>query len=245
MKDREITFWGDLLITEDDEPDEIINLIMNSNSDIDRGIGLGFAPAFLSKAMFAGFYLTTGDDPDYLPDDYDSELIPFFPFYHLWCIQTVLFFDNLHESKSVSRLANNYELRINCALERVIDACIQAHGDMWVAPLKPALLDIHANKYNNVEVLSFEVYRDNELKAGEFGIKTGKIYTSYSGFYNENGAGSVQLLLMLRYLRDNGYVMCNFGTDNSKRNNTYKRKLGAEYITRDEFLDIWRIARVL
>jgi Leu/Phe-tRNA-protein transferase len=87
------------------------------------------------------------------------------------------------------------------------------------------------------------VYKNGELKAGEIGIKTGRIYTSYSGFYNESSAGSVQLLLMLRYLRDNNYIFCNFGTDNSEKNNAYKRRLGAVYIDRTAFIDLWRQGR--
>jgi hypothetical protein len=33
-------------------------------NEIERGIGIGFSPYFISKAMFSGFYLTTFNDPE-------------------------------------------------------------------------------------------------------------------------------------------------------------------------------------
>ena len=65
----------------------------------------------------------------------------------------------------------------------------------------------------------------------------------FSGFYNESSAGSVQLAMMLNYLKDNNFVFCNFGMDDSIKNNLYKRKLGAIYIDRADFIRLWREGR--
>ena len=136
MKDLEFTDYGDIIITEENDPDEIINQIVEKYTEIERGVGIEFSAQFISKAMFSGFYLTAFYDPELLPNECNKKNIIHYPLYNIWKTQTVLFFDHLHESKSVMKLLKNYELRINFNLERIIDECIKAHGDIWVLPLK-------------------------------------------------------------------------------------------------------------
>ena len=46
-----------------------------------------------------------------------------------------------------------------------------------------------------VRALSFELWRDGELVAGELGCAVGASYTSFSGFHAESGAGAAQLAM--------------------------------------------------
>ena len=240
---------GDIIIEKNDNPDGIIDKIIGNNEydKLERGIGLTFDKKFICDFMFSGFYITS----DILNkktlwfdlDSMDNKKFGYFPLLNIWKIQTVLFFDNLHISKSINRILKNYELRINYNFKNVLNNIIESHGNIWITPpLKKTLLKLNKNSYK-AKAISFEVYKDGELKAGVIGIKTGKIYTSYSGFYNESSAGSVQLAMMLNYLKDNNYIFCNFGTDDSIKNNLYKRKLGAVYIDRSDFIKLWREGR--
>jgi len=240
---------GDIIIAKNDKPDEIIDKILsNTEYDIlERGIGLTFSKKFIGDLMFSGFYITS----DILNkktlwfdlDNTDKKKLGIFPLLNIWKIQTVLFFNNLHISKSINRILKDYELKINYNFKNVLNNIIERHGNVWITPpLKKTLLKLNKGNYK-AKAISFEVYKNGELKAGEIGIKTGRIYTSYSGFYNESSAGSAQLALMLNYLKDNNYIFCNFGTDNSIKNNLYKRKLGAIYIDRADFIRLWRTGR--
>jgi Leu/Phe-tRNA-protein transferase len=241
---------GDILVTKNNDPDKIIDTIISDNKfdTLERGVGLSFSPRFLGDLMFSGFYITSDVlNKETISFDINFTSIDdlaFFPLLNLWKTQTVLFFENLHISKTTSRIIKNYELRINYDFTNVLDNITETHGDLWVTPpLKEILITLN-QKNNQSKAISFQVYKNGELKAGEIGIKTGKIYTSYSGFYHESSAGSVQLAMMLQYLKENNYDFCNFGTDSSKSNNEYKKKLGATYIDRLDFVNLWREGRV-
>ncbi|GBU27447.1 leucyl-tRNA--protein transferase [Treponema sp. R8-4-B8] len=240
---------GDIIITKNGNPDKIIDKIMGNTEydELERGIGLTFSEKFIGDFMYSGFYITS----DILNkktlwfdlNDTDKKKLGYFPLLNIWKIQTVLFFDNLHISKSINRILKNYELRINYDFKNVLNNIIERHGNVWITPpLKKTLLKLNKGNYK-AKAVSFEVYKNGELKAGEIGIITGKIYTSYSGFYNESSAGSVQLAMMLNYLKDNNFAFCNFGTDDSIKNNLYKRKLGSVYIDRLDFIRLWREGR--
>ena len=241
---------GDIIISRKDDPDLIIDkLIENDEYDnLERGIGLSFSAKYISNLMYSGFYITSdilNKETLWFDDDDDVNNFDFFPLLNIWAVQTVLFFDDLHISKSIKRLLNKYELKINFDFNNVLDCIINYHGSRWItAPLKETLIKLNKGRYN-AKAISFEVYRDGGLKAGEIGIVTGNIYTSYSGFYHEPSAGSVQLALMLNYLKDNDFIFCNFGTDDSEKNNIYKRKFGSRYIDRRDFIKLWRIGREL
>jgi len=240
---------GDIVIAKNVNPDEIIDKITgNTEYDkLERGIGLTFTKKFIGNLMFSGFYITSDilnrETLWFDLENTDKKKFRYFPLLNIWKIQTVLFFNNLHITKSVNRIIKNYELRINYNFKNVLNNIIERHGSVWITPpLKKTLLKLNKGNYKT-KAVSFEVYKNGELKAGEIGIVTGKIYTSYSGFYNESSAGSVQLAMMLNYLKENNFAFCNFGTDDSIKNNLYKRKLGAVYIDRSDFIRLWREGR--
>jgi Leu/Phe-tRNA-protein transferase len=82
---------------------------------------------------------------------------------------------------------------------------------------------------------SFALYRDGKLAAGEFGIICGKVYTSYSGFYDEDNAGTVQLILAARHLQEQGFSFFDLGMPLD-----YKTDLGAESISAEAFVKLFR-----
>ena len=86
---------------------------------------------------------------------------------------------------------------------------------------------------------SFGLYREGRLVAGEFGVLAGRVYTSYSGYYDEDSAGSVQLVLTGRWLRDAGFAFWDLGMDIP-----YKRGLGARILGREKFLELFRSASI-
>jgi len=237
---------GCIIITDKENPDELMNTI-SDNSEFDfleRGIGFSFSPKFISELMYSGFYITSDMLYKEIPCPYNiNKRLVYCPLISFWKIQTILFFDNLHISKSIKRVMKNYEFRINYDFISVLKNINKYHGRLWISqPLRQTLIKLNRKNYK-AKAMSFEVYRDGELKAGEVGIKTGKIYTSCSGFHNEPSAGSVQIAYMLNYLKENNFAFCNFGTDDSEKNNIYKRKFGVTYIDRTEYLKLWRAGR--
>ena len=86
--------------------------------------------------------------------------------------------------------------------------------------------------------VSFGLYRGDELVAGDFGVICGRVYSSYSGYKEENNAGTVQLILMMRALEDAGFDFFDFGMPME-----YKTDLGATDLAPEDFVRIWREAQ--
>jgi Leu/Phe-tRNA-protein transferase len=83
--------------------------------------------------------------------------------------------------------------------------------------------------------VSFGVYRDGELRAGEFGVVSGRVYTSYSGYYDEDNAGTVQMILTARFLRERGFAFFDLGMPLD-----YKYDLGARDVSPRRFVELFR-----
>jgi len=82
---------------------------------------------------------------------------------------------------------------------------------------------------------SFALYRGNNLIAGEFGVVYGRVYTSYSGFYEEDNSGTVQIILATRYLQEHGFSFFDLGMPLD-----YKNDLGAVDISPEKFIRLFR-----
>jgi Leu/Phe-tRNA-protein transferase len=82
---------------------------------------------------------------------------------------------------------------------------------------------------------SFALYRSGKLVAGEFGVVCGKVYTSYSGFYEEDNAGTVQIIKTTQYLQEHGFSFFDMGMPLD-----YKIDLGAVDISSDVFVKLFR-----
>jgi Leu/Phe-tRNA-protein transferase len=201
--------------------------------------------------MKAGFLLmSTGfGDEEYI-------LLP-----KLHLVRSVLLFPDLHIKKSLRRYLPRYELRVDgrpatelldmdalfrlpeaaaSDFDRILERCVEVHDDAWLtAPLRELLRRIRARPELPVRPISFAVYRDGELKAGEFGILAGKVYTSYSGYYDEDNAGAVQMALTAKFLERAGAPFWDLGMPLD-----YKDDLGAKNVDPFQFVELFRKGQV-
>ena len=217
-------------------------------------------PDFISRLMGAGFLVmsielkddTGGDNKKTGSNGEDSNEVkksegedtevpqPFYillPKLHL--VRSALFFPELHIKKSIHRFLSQYELRVNTDFDLILDKCVQIHGAEWLTPPLAGILKSMKNQRNKRAVpVSFGVYREGELKAGEIGVVMGRVYTSYSGYYEEKNAGTVQMILMAQWLNKTGFAFLDFGMPLD-----YKTALGAQNITPRRFVELFRAGR--
>jgi len=156
----------------------------------------------------------------------------------------VLDFEDLHISKKVKKLLDRdeYVFSIDTRFEEVLKKITLQHKDNWLKGeyiqvlKKLKTLDRDDFKIMTVEVTS----KEGELIAGEIGYVIFDTYTSLSGFSSSekkyNNYGNLQLVLLAKYLQNNGFAFWNLGHPHM----TYKQKLGAKTYTRGEFLQRWR-----
>jgi Leu/Phe-tRNA-protein transferase len=179
-----------------------------------------------------GFISTTYDTKDGLV------LLPELEFDY-----AILDFENLHISKKVKKLLtkDDYKFSIDTRFDEVLESFDRFHKYNWLKGKYVELLKrLHKNEYENFKIISVEICSDSgELICGEVGYIVGQIYTSLSGFSSNekryDNYGTLQLVLLSKYLQDNGFAFWNLGHPHMP----YKQKLGAKTHTRGEFLARW------
>ena len=248
-----------LLILPEDNCNAVVDQIIAESYDDEFCFALNFEPAFVARLMAAGFLVMSAN----IRSKEEEPVYLLFPKLHLW--RSALFFENLHIKKTIQRYLNRYELRPDTEFDYILGRCIEKHGSDW---LTPPLVDCikkircgegvnrsdsfksNASDPSNSAVNSlcptpfpypaaFGLYRGGRLVAGDFGVICGNVYTSYSGYYDEDNAGTVQLILTTRYLQENGFSFFDLGMPMD-----YKTMLGAEDIDTERFVRLFRSANV-
>ena len=182
-----------------------------------------------------GFISTTYDTPEGLI------LLP-----ELQYSYAVLDFENLHISQKVMKLLqkDEYIFSIDTKFDEVIEGFEKHHKYNWLKGEYLALMrKLYANKgeYENFELMSVELSckTTGRLISAELGYKIGRTYTSLSGFTCRekayNNYGTLQLVLLGKYLQKEGYAFWNLGHPHME----YKKKLGCDVVQRGEFLQRW------
>jgi len=242
------TSSGCIFIYPDDDCNAVVDEILATNYDNEFCFAADFEPEFIAKLMEAGFLVMSA----VIDTDDNKQFYLMLPKLHL--VRSALFFDSLHIKKSVKKYLSRYELRADAEFERIIDNCVRKHGMDWLTPplvdcikkirymktggefyrppLKPQLDDIYAYP------VSFGLYREGKLIAGEFGVVCGSVYTSYSGYCDEDNSGTVQIIQTARYLQENGFSFFDLGMPLD-----YKTDLGAVEITPHRFVELFRGGR--
>jgi Leu/Phe-tRNA-protein transferase len=241
------TSGGFLFISTKDDPHRIVDAMLETNYGEEFCVAVNFDPVFIARLMEAGFLvMSVSMAPEPVIEagtkQNDSPAYILLPKLHL--LRSALFFENLHVKKSITRFLGRYELRVNQDFEYILDRCIETHGADWLTPpLVRAIKEIRrtaeADTTSAVKPTSFGVYRAGKLVAGEFGITVGRVYTSYSGYYDEDNAGTVQLIKTTRWLQEQGFAFFDLGMPLD-----YKTDLGAEDIGPERFVELFRAAQV-
>jgi Leu/Phe-tRNA-protein transferase len=223
------TEGGYIYIDNKDDLDLIVRVIGSEHYEEELCVSINFSPAFLAKLMAAGFLVMSMEQYG-TESDIKTILLPK---HHL--VRNVLFFDQLHVSKTAKRFLNRYELKADDDFALMLHHCIETHGDDWLTEeLCKTLVSLWKNPIDPVKMFAFGLYRDEQLVAGEIGVVAGKVYTSYSGFHAENNSGTVQMIKTAKYLEKNGFSFWDLGMPLD-----YKYTFGAVDIFKNVFEEIF------
>ena len=196
----------------------------------------------VSKANEDGFLAIGGDlSPERLVLAYRSGIFPWFepgdPI--LWWSpnpRMVLFFDDLVVSKSMRNILNRktFKVTFNQDFRGVISNCqkIKREGQQgtWITN---DMIEAYC-KLNELGIAkSVEVWQDNELVGGLYGVDLGTVFCGESMFSKVANASKVAFINLSRYLKANNYKLLD-----CQIYNPHLESLGCREIARDEFLEI-------
>jgi Leu/Phe-tRNA-protein transferase len=156
----------------------------------------------------------------------------------------LLDFKNLHISKKVRRIINNRSVTLELSrdLEVAFEEINRLHKNSWFSLRYLSMLKETQELDGGLEVISVVLKEEGRVVAGEIGYKIGRTYTSLSGFSNREkryrNYGTVQLVLLAKYLEKNGFDFWNLGHPFMD----YKLRLGAKIYEREDFLKRWYLS---
>jgi len=251
---------GHLFIFPEDDCNLIVEAMLATDYDKDFCLAGDLSPEFIARLMEAGFLVMSinlseeDEEPEYIlmPRLHLIRSALFFENLHIK--KSIRRFLNRYELKA--------DVEFERILDRCVE---KHKSDWLTPPLVESIKKIRANHDSangyadgvacgalesglesalkggrlppsaKAYPASFALYREGKLVAGEFGIVCGKVYTSYSGFYDEANAGTVQIILAARHLREQGFSFFDLGMPLD-----YKNDLGAVNISAEEFVRLFR-----
>jgi leucyl/phenylalanyl-tRNA--protein transferase len=197
---------------------------------------LAFPPAHLAEPD--GLLAMGGDlSPDRLLLAYRNGIFPWYEGEHiLWWApdpRFVLFPEELKISKSIKPLLNKteFDFTINKAFASVIHQCKKitrpGQDGTWITnEVEKAYIQMHELGYAH----SAEVWQDNELVGGLYGIKLGKVFFGESMFSKVSNASRYAFITYVQQLKKEGIQLidCQVYTE-------YLESMGARMIPGNEF----------
>lgn len=155
--------------------------------------------------------------------------------------RTVILFDELHVGRSLRKAQKRSD--VACTIDRdfraVIRACSEVpredQGGTWIAP---EIVDAYTRLHDTGDAHSVEVWRDDQLVGGLYGVDSGGVFTGESMFRIEPDMSKLALLHLIDHLRARGatWLDCQVMTPHMKA-------IGAREIARSKFLDMLAAAQ--
>ncbi|MGB0205241.1 MAG: leucyl/phenylalanyl-tRNA--protein transferase [Neptuniibacter sp.] len=145
----------------------------------------------------------------------------------------VLIPDQLHVSRSMSKRLKkkDYMVCFDRNFPAVIEACSEPRSDgegTWITrEMKQAYCGLHEQGLAH----SVEVYIDDQLVGGLYGIAMGRLFFGESMFSRSRDASKIAFIKMVEQLRNWGYTLIDCQVSND-----HLFSLGATEIARDEFM---------
>jgi leucyl/phenylalanyl-tRNA---protein transferase len=145
----------------------------------------------------------------------------------------VLFPEKVRISSSMKQVIRSNRLKVtyNECFERVINACAAIHrpgqpGTWITAGMRAAYVKLHQQGYAH----SIEVWRNENLVGGLYGVTINQVFCGESMFSEVSNASKLALITLCRSL--------NFRMIDCQMHTPHLESMGAEYISREEYLDI-------
>jgi leucyl/phenylalanyl-tRNA--protein transferase len=162
----------------------------------------------------------------------------------------ILPLNNFKCSKSLKKFSRNcdYHITINCAFDQVIDICAAIPRNDSGTWITNDMLNAYKKLHQLGHAHSVEVWSEDELVGGLYGIAVGKVFCGESMFHKATNASKLAMLALVELLKSQAaeFIDC-------QMQNPHLASLGCIEVPRDKFLtmlqeqslesfdtDVWR-----
>jgi leucyl/phenylalanyl-tRNA--protein transferase len=147
--------------------------------------------------------------------------------------RAVLELDAIHVSGRLQRTLRSGKFRATCDrdFEGVIRGCGSAGDRSNNTWLTPAMIAAYCRMHELGHAHSVEIWHDDRLVGGTYGIAIGGLFAAESMFYIERDASKVALVQLVAHLRARGYQLLDI-----QQWTPHTGSLGAVEIPRSEYL---------
>lgn len=158
-----------------------------------------------------------------------------------WCPDPrfVLLPENLRVSKSMKQLLKReaFDFRINTSFEEVISNCKKIYRkDQDGTWINDDIIKAYTHLHNSGYAHCAEVWQDNELVGGLYGVRLGNVFFGESMFSKVSNASKYAFIKYIQWLQSDGVVLidCQVYTE-------HLESLGASMIPRTKFTELLNI----
>jgi len=202
----------------------------------------------VEEATYEGIVAVGGDlSVDRLLLAYNNGIFPWFDADEpiLWWSPSERMVVNPHDykiSKSMRNILNRniFEVTINKDFQSVIKNCqkIERKGQdgTWISD---EIIKSYTKLYQLNKAMSFEVWQNQELVGGLYGVDLGHVFCGESMFSKVSNASKIAFIKLIEYLKNNHYKLLD-----CQVHNAHLEKLGAFEISRNSFIKILKNANL-
>jgi len=146
---------------------------------------------------------------------------------------------DIRQNKSLRKFLkkSEYSVSINLAFERVISGCAEPRADNEGTWILPQMQLGYVQLYKQGKAHSIEVWQDDQLVGGLYGVLVGHCFCGESMFSKQANASKLALLILGKLMAQSNHAFID-----CQLPNPYLMSMGATLLSRDVFLKKLRLA---
>ena len=139
----------------------------------------------------------------------------------------------IHISNSLRQCLRrqNYQITINKAFDRVIEACAAPRDKDAGTWIVPSMIRAYNQLHQLGHAHSVEVWIDKQLVGGIYGLVVGAIFCGESMFSQRTNGSKIAMAHLCHWLKDGGFTLLD-----CQIRNPHLMRMGAKEIAREAFL---------
>jgi len=155
--------------------------------------------------------------------------------------RAVLFLDELKISRSLTKVLRKglFKLSFDRDFPAVIQQCAELRKASTGTWITREMIEAYCELHKRGIAHSVEVWQQNELVGGLYGLKVGKVFCGESMFSKVSNASKVGLIYLVNKLKQQDFILID-----CQMPNPHLLSLGATTIPRQEFLNLLKFGLI-